>query len=107
MFAAAEDDAAMVDWLIAHGAHLDERAMLEAARFDAAASLAALLKHGIPTECDEHGDTPATLAAREGCYRVIPLLAASGADLDRKDDDSTSARMYLERAGRLDLLGGR
>lgn len=107
MFAAAEDDAPMVDWLIAQGAHPEERAVLEAARFDAAASMAALLKHGISTEYDEHGDTPATLAAREGCYRVIPLLAASGADLDRRDDDAKSARTYLERAGRRDLLGGR
>ena len=45
----------MIDWLIAGGAQPE---VLEAARSDAAPSMALLLNHGITTECDAHGYTP-------------------------------------------------
>jgi ankyrin repeat protein len=105
MYAAAENDAAMVRWLFAHGARdADGRAVMEAARFDSALSLGALIAHGVPVEYDEHGDSPLSLAARDGCWSVVPVLLAAGADLDHRDDAYKSARDHLARAGRLDLI---
>lgn len=104
MYAVIEDDAAMLQWLIARGARGDGRAVMEAARSDAAAALAVLLAHGYGPEWDVHGDTPISLAARDGKYRVVSLLVKAGADVDHCDDSGQSARMYLERAGRRDLL---
>ena len=104
MYAALQDDAAMAEWLISHGAKDDGRAVLEAARSNCPAALSVLLRDGAPTECDEHGDTPLILAAREGFYEVVSLLLAAGADAEHRDDSDTSARVYLQEAGREDLL---
>lgn len=105
MYAAAEDDAAMVEWLFAHGARPDGRAVLEAARSDAASACAALIAHGCGVEEDEHGDAPVLIAAREGRTAVLAVLVAAGADVDRRDDSGTSAREYLARADRKERLG--
>lgn len=104
LYAVIEDDAAMLQWLIARGARDDGRAVMEAARSDAASALAVLLAHGYGPEWTVHGDTPISLAARAGNYGVVPLLVKAGANVDHRDDSDHSARMYLERAGRRDLL---
>ncbi|MBN2494501.1 MAG: ankyrin repeat domain-containing protein [Deltaproteobacteria bacterium] len=104
MYAAIENDAAMVDWLFAHGAEPDGAAVMEAARFDSPAACEALIRHGCPVDWDEHGDSPVLLAAREGFFDVVRVLVAAGADVDHRDDSDTSTRMLLESAGRLDLL---
>lgn len=104
MFAAVENDAAMVEPLLHHGAPHDGEAVMEAARGNCAAALSVLLRHGCSAAWEEHGDSPLVVAARAGNYAVVPLLVAAGADLDHRDDSSTSARIYLERAGRLDLV---
>ena len=99
IYAACENDVAMIDWLLARGAHLDGREVLEATRFEAAEALAALLKYGASPEVDEHGHRPLHLAARAGSARLAEILLEHGAKVDARDDSGATCAELLAAAG--------
>lgn len=115
MFAAAYNNAEVVNFLLEHGADAsavsyveDMNALHFAARYNPnPEATAALLEAGLPLEgVTSTGATPALLAAADNRnMEVIELLAQRGADLEVYDQRAQSARLIAE--ARLGAAGNR
>lgn len=83
MWAAAQEQPAMMRFLIAQGAALDEQSMprLWERR---------ILSEPRPKDMNKGGFYPLHYAARQGCTECIQILAEAGADLDVVDPDRVS-----------------
>jgi uncharacterized protein len=84
MWAAAQSQPAMIRFLLAHGAHVDERAMVREWQRKVTAE-------GRPKDLNRGGFTPLLFAAREGCQDCLRELLKGGADINLTDPDGASA----------------
>jgi uncharacterized protein len=84
MWAAAQSQPEMIRFLLARGAHIDERATVREWQRKVTAE-------GRPKDLNRGGFTPLLFAAREGCQGCLRELLKSGADINLGDPDGASA----------------
>src|SRR2546423_2594148 len=80
MWAAAQSQAAMVEYLASHGADVNARGLVRQWERK-------VITEPRPKDMNKGGYTPLLYAAREGCVECAKHLIAAGADRDLEDPD--------------------
>jgi uncharacterized protein len=90
---------------MAHGADIEDRALIAAAGKGDVAAVTSLLANGAKLEArDDNGRTPLLVATRANRVEAARVLIAAGADVNAKDNIDDSPFLYAGAEGRNEIL---